>query len=153
MDARPWLFSINISWVDINPSLIINVPWIEEGIFENFVSKKLIGLLIEDKSGNLSTNKDNKAAAKRSSSVEAKKIEPLICISPLRFLLKFELFFAIPDRLKIGEETLLHNTIKFLELYGIKEVVINVHYLGEQIIDYINKKKFNLSINIIKEKN
>ena len=54
--------------------------------------------------------------------------------------------------LKIGEETLLHNTIKFLELYGIKDVVINVHYLGEQIIDYMNERKFNLNVNIIKEK-
>ena len=33
-----------------------------------------------------------------------------------------------------------------------KQVVINVHYLGEQIIDYINKNKFNLNINIVKEK-
>ena len=55
--------------------------------------------------------------------------------------------------LKIGEETLLSNTIKFLELFGIKQVVINVHYLGEQIIDYINKKKFNLTINVVQEKN
>ncbi len=54
--------------------------------------------------------------------------------------------------LKIGNETLLSNTLKFLELFGIKEVVINVHYLGEQIINYINKNKFNLSIKIIEEK-
>ena len=55
--------------------------------------------------------------------------------------------------LKIGDETLLSNTIKFLELFGIKQVVVNVHYLEEQIIDYINKNKFNLSINIVKEEN
>jgi len=55
--------------------------------------------------------------------------------------------------LKIGNETLLSNSLKFLELFGIKEVVINVHYLGGQIIDYINKNKFNLTINIIEEKN
>ena len=54
--------------------------------------------------------------------------------------------------LKIGSETLLSNTLKFLESFGIKQVVINVHYLGEQIIDYINKKKFNLIINIVVEK-
>ena len=53
--------------------------------------------------------------------------------------------------MKFGKETLLHNTIKFLELYGINEVVINVHYLSEQIIHYVNKRKFNLKINIIKE--
>ena len=55
--------------------------------------------------------------------------------------------------LKIGDETLLSNTLKFLKLFGVKEVVINVHYLRDQIIDYINKKKFNLSINIVKEEN
>ena len=54
--------------------------------------------------------------------------------------------------LKIGNETLLSNTLKFLELFGIKQVVVNVHYLEEQIIDYINKNKFNLTIKIVKEK-
>jgi N-acetyl-alpha-D-muramate 1-phosphate uridylyltransferase len=54
--------------------------------------------------------------------------------------------------LKINEETLLSNTLKFLELFGIKEVVINVHYLKEQIIDYLSKKNFNLKINIVQEK-
>ena len=41
--------------------------------------------------------------------------------------------------LRIGNETLLSNTLKFLGKFGIKQVVINVHYLGDQIIDYINK--------------
>jgi len=54
--------------------------------------------------------------------------------------------------LKIGEETLLSNTLKFLELFGIRQTIVNVHYLGEQIVDYINKIKFNLNINIVKEK-
>ena len=54
--------------------------------------------------------------------------------------------------LKIGKETLLSNTINFLEQSKIKEVVINVHYLGDQIIEYLNKKKFNLKIIIINEK-
>ena len=54
--------------------------------------------------------------------------------------------------LKIGNTTLLSNALKFLELFGISEVVINVHYLGEQIVDYINKKKFNLIIDIVEEK-
>ena len=55
--------------------------------------------------------------------------------------------------LKIGKETLLSNTLKFLEQYKISQIVINVHYLGEQIVDYINKNKFNLTINIVQEKN
>ena len=54
--------------------------------------------------------------------------------------------------LKIGKETLLSNTINFLERYGIEEAVINVHYLADQIIEYVNKKKFNLKIIIINEK-
>ena len=53
--------------------------------------------------------------------------------------------------LSIGNETLLSNTLKFLEMHEIKEVVINVYYLGEQIIDYIKNKKFNLNIQIVKE--
>ena len=54
--------------------------------------------------------------------------------------------------LKIGKETLLSNTINFLEHCQIKEIVVNVHYLGEQISEYLSKKKFNLNINIINEK-
>ena len=54
--------------------------------------------------------------------------------------------------LKIGKETLLSNTLKFLKLFGIKQAVINVYYLGEQIVDYINRNQFNLTINIVKEK-
>ena len=54
--------------------------------------------------------------------------------------------------LKIGNETLLSNTLKFLQLFEIKEIVVNVHYLREQIVDYINKNKFDLIINIVEEK-
>ena len=54
--------------------------------------------------------------------------------------------------LKIGNETLLSNALKFLELFGIKQAVINVHYLREQIVEYINKSRFNLTIKIINEK-
>tara|TARA_B100001123_G_scaffold22877_1_gene24952 strand:- start:5573 stop:6277 length:705 start_codon:yes stop_codon:yes gene_type:complete len=54
--------------------------------------------------------------------------------------------------LQIGNETLLSNAIKFLELSEIKEVVINVHYLGDQIVDYIKKNKFNLDISVVEEK-
>ena len=54
--------------------------------------------------------------------------------------------------LKIGNETLLSNTLKFLELTNIDQVVINVHYLSEQIVTYISKNKFKLDIKIIHEK-
>ena len=54
--------------------------------------------------------------------------------------------------LKIGKETLLSNTLKFLTSYGIKQIVINVHYLEEQIVDYINRNQFNFTIKIVKEK-
>ena len=68
-----------------------------------------------------------------------KRIHPLTLKSPKPLL-------------KIGNETLLSNALKFLKKFGIKQVVINVHYLEEQIADYINKNKFNLTINIVKEK-
>ena len=53
--------------------------------------------------------------------------------------------------IKIGNETLLSNTIKFLEDFGIKEIVINTHYLADQIEKYINEKKFKSNITIINE--
>ena len=55
--------------------------------------------------------------------------------------------------LKIGNETLLSNSLKFLKTFGIKEVVINTHYLGNKIADYVKNNNFELSINIIEEKN
>jgi len=54
--------------------------------------------------------------------------------------------------LKIGNETLLSNTIKFLEKSKIEDVIINVHHLGDQIIKYVNKNKFNLNIILVNEK-
>tara|TARA_B000000460_G_scaffold245898_1_gene218281 strand:- start:735 stop:1424 length:690 start_codon:yes stop_codon:yes gene_type:complete len=54
--------------------------------------------------------------------------------------------------LNIGKETLLSNTINFLEQFQIKQAIINVHYLGDQIIQYIKKKNFNLDITVINEK-
>jgi len=68
-----------------------------------------------------------------------KRLNPLTLISPKPLL-------------KIGKETLLSNTINFLEQFKIKQLVINVHYLGDQIIEYINKKNFNLDITIVNEK-
>jgi len=54
--------------------------------------------------------------------------------------------------LDIGGDTLLSNTLKFLKEGGIKKVVINVHYMSEKIIDYLKNNEFNLSINVVQEK-
>ena len=54
--------------------------------------------------------------------------------------------------LKIDGKTLLSNTLNILEQFGIKQVVINVHYLGDQIIDYIKKNEFNMAITTENEK-
>ena len=43
--------------------------------------------------------------------------------------------------LEIGKETLLSNTLNFLELLEIEEAIINLHYLSEKIVNYIKKKK------------
>jgi|TARA_B110000196_G_scaffold276634_1_gene254721 MurNAc alpha-1-phosphate uridylyltransferase len=55
--------------------------------------------------------------------------------------------------LKIGDQTLLSNTINFLEKFGIKKIVINTHHLAEKIYDYINKNNFKSEISLIQEKN
>ena len=54
--------------------------------------------------------------------------------------------------LKIGEETLLSNTLKFIKAFGINEAVINTHYLSDQIVDYIKNNKFEINIKIENEK-
>ena len=54
--------------------------------------------------------------------------------------------------LKIGSKTLLSNTLNILEKFGIKKVVINVHYLGDQIINYIKKSSFKMTVTIVSEK-
>ena len=54
--------------------------------------------------------------------------------------------------LKIGDSTLLSNTLNFLKQFGIKQIIINVHHLGNHIINYINKNKFNTAITTIHEK-
>ena len=54
--------------------------------------------------------------------------------------------------LDLGNQNLLSNTLKFLSNYGVEKVVINVHYLADQIIEYVSKNKFNLEIIISDEK-
>jgi len=54
--------------------------------------------------------------------------------------------------LQLNGKTLLENCILFLEDCGIKEIVINVHHLADQIIEFINKNKFKSKIHISHEK-
>ena len=54
--------------------------------------------------------------------------------------------------LKIGNKTLLSNTLNILAQFGIQQVVINVHYLGDQITDYIKKNEFDVTITTVSEK-
>ena len=54
--------------------------------------------------------------------------------------------------LKIGNYTLLSNTLNFLEKIKVNKVVINTHYLQEKIVEYLDKKKFDLDITIVNEK-
>ena len=45
------------------------------------------------------------------------------------------LTFSSPKPLlKIGDQTLLSNTLHMLEQYGVKKAVINIHYLGNYIV-------------------
>ena len=54
--------------------------------------------------------------------------------------------------IKIGNKNLLDRAIELLINHGIEEIAINVHYLPDQIKDYINKKKYKAKIIISDEK-
>ena len=54
--------------------------------------------------------------------------------------------------LKLNSKTLLENCILFLEDCGIEEIIINVHYLADQIINFVDKNKFKSKIYISYEK-
>jgi len=53
--------------------------------------------------------------------------------------------------LEINKKTLLENTIHILENFGIKEIVINTHYLSDQINTFIDNKKFSSKIFLMEE--
>ena len=53
--------------------------------------------------------------------------------------------------LKINNKTLLENTINVLEKFGIEEIVINTHYLSDQITQFIENGKFISKILVINE--
>ena len=49
----------------------------------------------------------------------------------------------------INKITLLENCINFIQLLGIKKVIINTFYLKEKIENFVRLKNFNLDIKII----
>ena len=53
--------------------------------------------------------------------------------------------------LEINKKTLLENTIYLLEKFGIEEIVINTHYLADQISAFVDSKKFSSKIFIVRE--
>tara|TARA_Y100001958_G_C21229769_1_gene555408 strand:+ start:1206 stop:1907 length:702 start_codon:yes stop_codon:yes gene_type:complete len=54
--------------------------------------------------------------------------------------------------IKIGQKNFLERAIEILIKIGVKEIVINVHYLPEQIKLFLKNYKNNISIKIIEEK-
>ena len=54
--------------------------------------------------------------------------------------------------IKIGPKTLLERSIELLVKIGIKEIVINTHYLSKEIEKFLKEKSYEVSINLIKEK-
>ena len=53
--------------------------------------------------------------------------------------------------IEINKKTLLENTIDLLEKFGIEEIMINTHYLSDQIASFVNSKKFNSKIVLTEE--
>ena len=55
--------------------------------------------------------------------------------------------------LEINNSTLLERSINLLISHGVQEININVHYLSDQILKFVNKKKFQVKITISDEEN
>jgi len=53
--------------------------------------------------------------------------------------------------LELNNLTLLENTINLIKELGIKNILLNTFYLKNKINDYLNKKNFNISINIVED--
>ncbi|MDC3145435.1 sugar phosphate nucleotidyltransferase [Candidatus Pelagibacter sp.] len=54
--------------------------------------------------------------------------------------------------LKIKNSTLLENSINFLKKCGIDKIMINTHYLSDEIENFIEKKKYKNEVKIFFEK-
>ncbi len=55
--------------------------------------------------------------------------------------------------IKIGNKNLLERAIELLIDHSIEEIVVNVHYLADQIKDFIKEKKYKIKITISDEQN
>ena len=55
--------------------------------------------------------------------------------------------------LELNNITLLENAINLIKELGIKKILINTFHLKDQINDYIIKKNFNISINVVPDGN
>ena len=53
--------------------------------------------------------------------------------------------------LKLNNITFLENTINLIKELGIKKILLNTFHLKDQIRDYLNDKKFNISIDIVSD--
>ncbi len=53
---------------------------------------------------------------------------------------------------KIKNKTLLGNSINFLISLGVKHIIINTHYLHNQIYNFLKKEKFSCKIDLVFEK-
>ncbi len=54
--------------------------------------------------------------------------------------------------IKIKNKTLLGNSINFLISLGVKHIIINTHYLHNQIYNFLKKEKFSCKIDLVFEK-
>ena len=54
--------------------------------------------------------------------------------------------------IKIGPKSLLERSIELLIKIGVKEIVINIYHLSEEIEKFIENKNYNISIDLIREK-
>ena len=59
---------------------------------------------------------------------------------------------TIPKPLiKIGSKNLLERSIELLIKIGVKEIVLNIHHLSNEIKKFVNEKNYEVSIRLIKE--
>jgi len=54
--------------------------------------------------------------------------------------------------IKVGPKNLLERSIELLIKLGINEIVINTHYLSQEINNFLSNKKYKISVIAIKEK-